>query len=529
MTNLLGLHCGENWQDTAQLGYGGSWRVIPVAVGHDPDDHSGHDYTALKDAGQMVVVRLQHGWDGGGCIPTTDLYPQFAQRSANYVAASVGIDYVVIGNEMNHGQEWPAGQAIYAEDYADCFNLCYEAIRWTGSSVQVCIGAVAPYNAEMGDWIDYYADILADVIEYDAIAIHAYSRGQEPEAITDPSRMDPPFEKHYNGFQVYREWIKFGIGPYLLTEFNPINDPAGWQDRSTHLIWEALTEIDMWNANADLHGKPILCVCVYGTNPDVWDISDKANVVSDYKVAADKPIPSPIDDEEEPPVTTIIDGFEDGFHWFGGDGHLEIPNDWGVAWVPGDKPGPVRPECKYELRGRDQGVRTGDYGSKIAHSYAFFDAALYRSFAVPRGAEVTASVWTTAESGGLLACQVGIDPHGAGGGDFQDEAVVWGEWWGTANDGFESYDWRQVSSVAVAESDQITVFLRCKCDDPVQTNAGFFDDFSLTFEGDAPQPPEPPTPPPSGDHVLRVYLDDVLISEEPFTAQASGVTFAKAG
>ena len=305
MTNLLGLHVAEpgaggihpNWE-TSVGGERGP-RVWVKAVGTNPNDYSGDDFSQWRDLGHTIIVRLGVDWGGGGCIPTPDLYPAFAQRCANYVAASVGIDYVIIGNEPNHRQEWPQGMPIDSADYVDCFDMCYGDIKLVKPSVQVCVAAIAPYNGEMGDWLLYYEDIIDSAYRYDAIAIHAYSRGQEPEAITDPARMDAPYEDHYSGFQVYREWCAYADGPYLLTEFNPINDPVGWEDRSTHIIEEALTEIDWWNQQHP--DKPILCVCCYRSLGDVWAMQGKDNVVMDYQTAASKNFPAPQWPVEEPP------------------------------------------------------------------------------------------------------------------------------------------------------------------------------------------------------------------------------------
>lgn len=188
--------------------------------------------------------------------------------------------------------------------------------------------------------------------------------------------------------------------------------------------------------------------------------------------------------------------FDEGFSEYQGEEFLLVPDGWHPVWKPGDKPGPVRPEVQPEIRSRgDRGIRTGEHGLKLAHAWAFFDAALYRQFASSPGLLYRISAYATAESGGGLACRVGIDP--TGGTELESETIVWSEWYGTDDADFQPYTWQQRAAEAQAcprvrgdDGDLVTVFLRCACRDPVQVNAGFFDD--VTFSG------EPYAPPPDG-------------------------------
>ena len=178
--------------------------------------------------------------------------------------------------------------------------------------------------------------------------------------------------------------------------------------------------------------------------------------------------------------------FDEGFVAYPGEEHLLVPRGFHPVWTPGDKPGPVRPEVQPEIRSRgDRGMRTGENGLKLAHAWAFFDGALYMQFASAAGRRYAAQAYATAESGGGLACRVGVDP--TGGTDHKSSAVVWSDWWGTDNTEFKSYLWKKLTAEAVATGDQVTVFLRVACRDPVQVNAGFFDD--LTFSGEEYNPP----------------------------------------
>jgi hypothetical protein len=185
------------------------------------------------------------------------------------------------------------------------------------------------------------------------------------------------------------------------------------------------------------------------------------------------------------------------------DVHLVRPNGWDVSYVDGTKPGPVRPEIQPEdSNNGDRGVHSGRYGVKLTHAYAFYDAALYKRFTVGAGTEVEAYVWTTADSPGLVAGHVGIDPRG--GTDHKADHVVWSEWYGTRNPGFEAYNWQQLMSVATAESDTVTVFLGAAATDAVQYNSCFFDDIKVWID----ETPEPePEPEPDATYTVDVPIN----------------------
>ena len=185
--------------------------------------------------------------------------------------------------------------------------------------------------------------------------------------------------------------------------------------------------------------------------------------------------------------------FDEGFSPYPGQDNLLVPSGWHPVWVDGEKPGPVRPEIQPEIRSQgDKGIRTGEHGLKLAHAWSWFDAALYMQFAASPGLKYMIAAYVTAESDAGLACRVGIDPkvHGSralAGADRASLSIVWSDWHGTDNDDFAPYQWKQVAAEAEAAGDLVTVFLRCACRDPVQVNAGFFDD--VTFYGEEYRPP----------------------------------------
>ena len=191
------------------------WIVFSEAVGHDPDDRTGVDFSAYSDQGLGVICRINNGYEPDGTIPHSSQYERFARRVANFVSTSRGCKIWVIGNEMNYAAERPgividwsrhrtqrsgppeeadpnrrgvpvrfnalpdhsteirttrgaivsAGEVITPELYARCYRLCRDAIhRLPGhQDDQVMVGAVAPWNTQTvyaanpnGDWIQYF-------------------------------------------------------------------------------------------------------------------------------------------------------------------------------------------------------------------------------------------------------------------------------------------------------------------------------------------------------------------------------------
>lgn len=83
------------------------WVVLSSAIGRDPADHSGEDFSDLAGQGYGVICRLNHGYYPDGSLPRRGDYADFAQRCANFVAASPGCHMWVIGNEPNYAAERP--------------------------------------------------------------------------------------------------------------------------------------------------------------------------------------------------------------------------------------------------------------------------------------------------------------------------------------------------------------------------------------------------------------------------------------
>ena len=302
--SLCAIH-GEN-----DLHYDG-WVVLTRGIGRNPTDHHGEDFTRLR---QTPIVRLNHGYSPHGTIPLPEHYEAFAQRCANFVAASKGCTRWIIGNEPSHSQERPEGRPILPTDYARCYNYCRQAIHAIAPDHEVLLGAVAPYNNqtaysgnESGDWIQYFRDIQQNISGCDGFAIHAYARVQTPSNVTSPDKMGNPFSAHHNGFLVYRDWMRAMLPRYhgLSVYITETNAMGPWQDVDTGFVVQLYQEVYAWNkAHPD---RPISCVALYRWQYDKWTIKDKPKVIADFMRAVEcnltwPPITDPPPEPEpEPP------------------------------------------------------------------------------------------------------------------------------------------------------------------------------------------------------------------------------------
>lgn len=107
---LFGLHDPGGESIMAAAGRRG-WVLFTEAVGSDPNNTSGGNYTPWSSQDFGIMCRINHGYGSVGTLPVPARYPDFARRVANFVAASPGCKIWIIGNEMNHRQEWPEAAA----------------------------------------------------------------------------------------------------------------------------------------------------------------------------------------------------------------------------------------------------------------------------------------------------------------------------------------------------------------------------------------------------------------------------------
>ncbi|RIK26556.1 MAG: hypothetical protein DCC55_39910, partial [Chloroflexi bacterium] len=107
--SIFGIH--EPGGEHAMLAAGRpGWVVFCEAIGHDPNDRSGIDFTTFSDQGLGVICRLNNGYEPEGTLPYSREYENFARRVANFVSVSRGCKIWVIGNEMNYAVERPGIQ-----------------------------------------------------------------------------------------------------------------------------------------------------------------------------------------------------------------------------------------------------------------------------------------------------------------------------------------------------------------------------------------------------------------------------------
>lgn len=277
------------------------WVVITEAIGHEARDKSGRDYSEWSRRGLGVVVRLNNAHDGvNGTIPLPDQYNDFAFRCANFVAASTGIDVVIIGNEPNHSNEWPRRDGQKAQidphDYARCYSLCRSAIRGINAQIPVLVAAIAPWNNESGDWLHYLRRVINQLWEgTHGFALHAYTHGADPALIFS----DEMQHGWYWHFRVYRqqmvairEIIKSQVQGmlFLITETNQGDGP--WADVDSGWVQNAYKEISDWNGLQP--SMPIAGLALYRSNrDDKWSFADKEGVKKDFRAAVEQGYPSP--------------------------------------------------------------------------------------------------------------------------------------------------------------------------------------------------------------------------------------------
>lgn len=296
MKYIFGLHDAGGEQLMLDAGRPG-WIVFTEELGADPNNHSGRDYRPWADKGLGVIVRLNHGYGSAGTLPDGEQHEAFAQRCANWVAASPGAARWIIGNEPNHPNEWPNGNPITPQRYAMYYTFCRDAILdLPGHETdQVIVAAVAPWCAKCGyagnveaDWVRYFEDMLRYVGLCDGIALHAYTHGAHPSLVGSESKMsNPTFAHRMLHFRAYREFmaaipLAMRSIPVYITEAD--QGDHGWVDMNTGWVQAAYSEIDVWNQPE--HTQKILALCLYRWNDhDQWEIGNKPGVIEDFRQA----------------------------------------------------------------------------------------------------------------------------------------------------------------------------------------------------------------------------------------------------
>lgn len=319
---IYGLHDPGGESIMEQAGVKG-WILFTEAIGADPNNRDGRDYSSYCARGFGVISRLNNGYHPGGTIPNSSQYAAFAQRCANVVQNSRGCRVWIIGNEMNFSIEWPGGaggQAITPTLYADCYRRCREAIRRVAPDHQVLVGAVAPWNVETkypgnpsGSWVQYFSDVMLALgpQNCDGFTLHTYTHGDDPALITSDGRMDPPFQKFRYHFAAYQDFLgavpaNMRHLPCYITETD--QGDIAWTDVNRGWIQRAYDEINRWNSQP---GNQVIRALILYRWPQVpgdrWGIDGKMNVIADFKAALPKRYTWP--DKLQPKVPDYVARF----------------------------------------------------------------------------------------------------------------------------------------------------------------------------------------------------------------------------
>jgi N-acetyl-anhydromuramyl-L-alanine amidase AmpD/cell division protein FtsB len=308
---LYGIH-DPGGEHLMAAGGARGWILFTEALGSDPNDTRGVDYSRWANEGYGIMVRLNNGYEPNGTIPHSSRYADFSRRVANFVKASKGCRIWIIGNETNFAVERPGvaldwssnpprivqtGEVITPELYARCYTLCRNAIKQLPGrdKDQVITGAVAPWNTHTtypgnpsGDWVKYQTDILAALGPNgcDGVSIHAYTHGADPALIHTNTMMNPPFANRQYNFRVYQDFMR-GIPanmrhlPVYLTE---TDQDEAWQNVNRGWIQRAYGEIDWWNRQPDT--QVIRAVILYRwPNLDRWGLESKTALHEDFRQA----------------------------------------------------------------------------------------------------------------------------------------------------------------------------------------------------------------------------------------------------
>ncbi len=308
---LYGLHDPGGEHIMSERGIFG-WVLFTEALGNDPNNQQGGDYSKWANQGFGIIARLNNGYEPAGTLPISSRYPQFAQRCANFVRNSRGCNIWIVGNETNFAVERPGvqydrgvnpprlvspGEVISPGLYANCYRQCRAAIRAVSGHTQdqVIVGAAAPWNPQTtydgnpnGDWVKYLQDILTMLgpTNCDGISIHAYTHGADPKLIYTDAFMNAPFQNRQYNFRAYQDFMNaiprsMRHLPVYLTETD--QDDA-WRNENTGWVQRVYGEIDWWNKQSG--NQIIRAVILYRwPNVDKWGIDGKAGVIEDFRQA----------------------------------------------------------------------------------------------------------------------------------------------------------------------------------------------------------------------------------------------------
>lgn len=308
---IYGLHDpgGEG-----HMGANKGWIVFTVEIGSNPDNMIGGNYSTYANQGYGVIVRLNNGYGSAGTIPHDSQYDNFATRCANYIKASSGVNYWIIGNEPNLPREWPGnvngnpstGQPITVARYVSCYIKCYNQIKAVASNAKICpapAGTWSPPWPGQGieGFVDYWVNCLNGIgaSRIDGLILHAYTHGCDLALVTNTAKMGPPYQDIYYHFFVYRNYMTaipadMRTKPVLITECDQNIECADnatprqtWANVNSGWVREIYKEINNWNS---ANSQKIRCVALFrwptvSEGEFTFGISGLNGVIQDFEQA----------------------------------------------------------------------------------------------------------------------------------------------------------------------------------------------------------------------------------------------------
>ncbi len=528
--HLYGIH--DLSQEIGQIAQGkgiGLWMLDAIAIGHDPDDAGGPDYTHWTDQGHKIICRLNHGWHPYGTIPERPLWGAFSSRVGNVVAASKGCHHWAIGNEPNLDIEWPNGQQIDVMRYAsELFPACRDIIRsLPGHENDVVMPwAIGPWNNTLGDYRDLYWNMMVTIRANggcDALNWHTYTHGSSPALITDMGTMETIPGALYQ-FRAYQDWAANTPGdmlnlPAYITE---TDQNAPWQ--ATGWILEAFREINDWNQ----HGHPIVdALFLYrAQSGDEYQIEDKPAVVAEFAAAMDKRYTVPPYDDgengEDGDMAPKIENpsLEPPYAPQNQINEIQVAAGWTAYWDGAKK----RPEYGPAMKAVDAS-RIYDNLNAAQKWFAMWDmmtAGIFQRIdGFTPGDKVTLHVpcqaWTDdgddpKNSRGKMRFRIGLDPTGET--DPARSSIVWTEQVEVSN----TYVVIDVGPFLL-NGDALTLYIEAENEWALKHNDAYVDAISMEVESGS-------TPPPPGEaDTLYVYLGEQQLAAIPLHAQITDISY----
>ncbi|MBI3913892.1 MAG: discoidin domain-containing protein [Chloroflexi bacterium] len=285
---------------------------------------AGTDYTTLARAGVGVIVQLNHGDEDASALPPPDRVPEYAVRCAAYTRNSPGARVWVIGGAMNTTAARASREPLPPAQYADCLRHCRLAIKSLDGHAGdlVVTGAVTPFNADAGDWVEYFAAMLAALADehgaprVDGIALATGTHDYHLNQLTSDDYMSAPFQTRHANFRAYRDFLSavpelFRALPVFITSAQPSN---GWGTENIGWIQRAYAEINEWNADPAHQPIQTLALTYWRARSenDPHALQNKPAVIddlraalhADYRVRWHEFAPSPKSQVPDPVSTT---------------------------------------------------------------------------------------------------------------------------------------------------------------------------------------------------------------------------------